>query len=578
MTPPRRYAARASQSIRYACTRACAAAPSRRNSGSARSRNHSATGPASALRLPCRRAWRTIASTRGRRLRHRAIPGVRRTTALSGGIGRGIIRPRTPSGRVGAPCAPRERGAVPGRGSPADPLMIRLLFRRRIAEGYRRELLRVWTPFLLVGITALVATYLLFVEPPPPRRLTIATGQPTGRYHAFAERYRAYLAGFDIALEIRETAGSAENVALLLDPASGVSVAFVQGGAMPPDARDRLSSLASVYREPLWIFHRGDRPYDRLTDLAGKRLSIGPEGSGTRVVAQRLLADSGVTAAGQAAAGAPFEGLPDRQAAEALQAGRIDAAFFIVGPGSEQVQQLIRADGVRLMTLRQHQSYARRYPYLTSVVLSEGLLDLERNIPPAPSPLLAPPAALVANATLHPALVPLLIEAARAAHEPGNLLDAPGEFPSARFVEAPLRPEARRYLEEGPSLLQRVLPFWPASMVSRLKLMLLPLATVIFSIFKIAQPLYNWRISARIYRHYEILRRAQRELAGPPDPARRAEMIATLRQLEEKLATVSVPLGAMAALYQLYLHLGYVRRRLEGEQPSLPPPPPPPVA
>ncbi|WP_437638238.1 TAXI family TRAP transporter solute-binding subunit [Sorangium sp. So ce854] len=451
--------------------------------------------------------------------------------------------------------------------------MFKLVRRREVVEGYRRELLRVWTPFLLLGLVALVATYLLFVEPPPPRQVTIATGQPTGRYHAFAEQYRAYLAGVGITVEIRETAGSAENVALLLDPASGVSLAFVQGGAMPPEARDRLSSLASVYREPLWVFHRGDAADDRLTDLAGKRLSIGPEGSGTREVVQQLLADSGVTADAQAAAGAPFEGLPDREAAEALLAGRVDAAFFIVGPRSAQVQELLRAEGVHLMSLRRHESYVRRYPYLSTVPLSEGLLDLGRNIPPAPSTLLAPPAALVANATLHPALIPLLIEAARAAHAPGNLLDAPGEFPSTRFVEAPLHPEARRYHEEGPSFLRRVLPFWPASMVSRLKVMLLPLATVIFSIFKIAQPLYNWRISARIYRHYEVLRRAQRELSRPVDPARRAELIATLRQLEDNLAALSVPLGAMANLYQLYLHLGYVRRQLEGEQPSVPPPP-----
>ncbi|AUX24546.1 C4-dicarboxylate ABC transporter substrate-binding protein [Sorangium cellulosum] len=456
-------------------------------------------------------------------------------------------------------------------------LPFRRQFRREIADSHRRELLRVWAPFLVLGVVALVVTYLLFVEPPPPRRLTIATGQASGRYHAFAEQYRAYLARHGISLEIRETAGSAENVALLLDPASDVSVAFVQGGAMPPEARDRLSSLASVYREPLWIFHRGERPLERLTDLAGKRLSVGPEGSGTRVVALRLLADSGVTAGAQAAAGVPFASLTDPEAAEALLAGRVDAAFFIVGPGSSHVQALIREDGVHLMDLRQHDSFARRYPYLTSVTLSEGLLDLERNIPPAPRPLLAPPAALVASQALHPALIPLLLEAAQAVHEQGNLLDAPGEFPSARFVEAPIHPEARRYLEEGPSFLRRFLPFWAASMVSRLKLMLLPLATVIFSVLKIAQPLYTWRVRARIYRHYEVLHRAQQELSRPVDPARRAELAAKLRELEESLATVSVPLGAMANLYELYLHLGYVRRRLEGE-PTASAPPPPPVA
>jgi len=452
--------------------------------------------------------------------------------------------------------------------------MIKLPFRRADFQSYRRELLRVWAPFLVLGLIALVVSWLLFVEPPPPRHVTIATGHATGRYHAYAEQYRATLARSGITLDIRETAGSGENLALLLDPASGVSVAFVQGGTVPPEHRGRLVSLASLYREPLWIFHRGDRPFERLTDLAGKRLAIGPEGSGTRVVALRLLADSGITPASQESAGAPLLGLPSAEAAEGLRTGAIDAAFFIVGPGSPEVQTLIRAEGVHLMSLRQHETYERRYPYLTSVTVSEGLLDLERNIPPSPSTLLAPPAALVANHTLHPALIPLLLQAAKAAHEQGSLFDAPGEFPSARFVGVPLHHEASRYLEEGPSFLNRFLPFWPASLVDRLKFMILPLATVIFSIIKIAQPLYNWRIRSRIYRHYAVLRRAERELSRPVNPAKRAEMIVALRGLEDKLAVLSVPLGSMAELYQLYLHLGHVRRRLEGEQPpgSMPPP------
>lgn len=446
--------------------------------------------------------------------------------------------------------------------------MIKLRFRREDFESYRKELLRVWGLLLAIGVAALAATYLLFVEPPPPRRITIATGQRGGRYHAFAEAYRRTLAAADIELEIRETAGSAENVALLLDPASGVSAGFVQGGAAPADARGHLQALASLYREPIWIFHRGEQRWDRLTDLAGKRVSIGTEGSGTRVLALRLLEDNGVTPATQAAAGAPFLGLTDAEAGDALRAGRLDAAFLIVGAGSAQVQALIGAEGVRLLSLRQHESYTRRYPFLTSVTLSEGLLDLARNLPPEPVTLVAPTAALVANERLHPALIPLLLEAAAAAHEPGNVLDAPGEFPSPRFTDLPVHPEAKRILTEGQSFLYRFLPFWLASLADRLKFMLLPLATVIFSVFKLAQPLYRWRIRARIYRHYEVLRRAEREVGDAMNPEQREETIAALRKLESKLGRLSVPLWAMDELYQLYVHIGVVRRRLEEEQPE----------
>jgi TRAP-type uncharacterized transport system substrate-binding protein len=418
----------------------------------------------------------------------------------------------------------------------------------------------------VIGVAALVATYVLFVEPPPPSRLTIATGQPTGRYHAFALEYRAILARSGVELTIRETAGSAENVNLLLDPRSDVAVAFVQGCTISAEARGHLAGLASLYREPIWVFHRGERAHERLGELAGQRISVGPEGSGTRVLALRLLAESGI------AEDAQILGLSDAEAALALKAGRIDAAFFIIGPGSPHVQELIREEGVHLMSFRQHESYVRRHPCLTSVTLSEGLLDLERNVPLAPSHLLAPSAALVANGRLHPAHIPLLLQAATAVHEHGSLLDAPSEFPSGRFVEAPLHEEAKRYLKEGPSFLNRFLPFWPASLANRLKFLLLPLVTVVFSVLKIAQPIYDWRIRSRVYRHYAVLRRAEREIGQATDPARRAETIEALKQLEDKLSALSVPLSSMNELYQLCLHIGHVRRRLEDEQRRSAPP------
>ncbi|AKT42546.1 TAXI family TRAP transporter solute-binding subunit [Chondromyces crocatus] len=446
--------------------------------------------------------------------------------------------------------------------------MIKKRFRRETFESYRKELLRVWGLLLAIGVAALVGTYLLFVEPPPPRQLTIATGQRTGRYHAFAEAYRKILEYEGIHLDIRETAGSSENLKLLLDPDSGVSVAFVQGGAAPSEPPRGLSALASVYREPLWIFHRGDRSYDRLTDLVGKQLSIGPEGSGTRTLSLRLLEDNGITLASQAEAGVPMLGLPDQEAAKALLEGRLDAAFFVVGPGAEPVQTLIRSEGIHLLSFRQHESYLRLHRFLTTATVSEGLFDLARNIPPESSTLIAPAAALIANETLHPALIPLLVEAAVITHEGGNLLDAPGEFPSPRNLEIPVHPEGRRILTHGQSFLYRFLPFWLASMVDRLKFMLVPLLTVVFSLLKLAQPIYHWRIRSRIYRHYQVLRRAEQELSETAEPKQRAKTIAALEELEGKLGQLSAPLWSMADIYQLRLHLGHVRRQLEGEPSS----------
>ena len=64
-----------------------------------------------------------------------------------------------------------------------------------------------------------------FVNPAPPRTVVIATGQQDGAYFLFAERYRELLAADGIELQIRQTAGSIENIRLLEDESSAVDLA-----------------------------------------------------------------------------------------------------------------------------------------------------------------------------------------------------------------------------------------------------------------------------------------------------------------------------------------------------------------
>ena len=92
---------------------------------------------------------------------------------------------------------------------------------------------------------------------------------------------------------VRPTAGSVENLALLQDAKSGVHVAFVQGGIGSPRSHPGLAALGSLYYEPLWLFTRL-RALEDLRPLVGARIAVGPEGSGTRAVALRLLAENGL--------------------------------------------------------------------------------------------------------------------------------------------------------------------------------------------------------------------------------------------------------------------------------------------
>ncbi len=146
-------------------------------------------------------------------------------------------------------------------------------------QGFRDRLGIFGPAILIIIILAFIVAY-LFVEPAPPRKITIATGDPSGAYYAFAQRYRQLLAREGVTLEIRSTAGSVENLKLLEAKEGKVDIAFVQGGIGDPSAQPELRSLGSLYFEPLWVFYQRAEKIKRLPDLRGKELLWAPKRAG----------------------------------------------------------------------------------------------------------------------------------------------------------------------------------------------------------------------------------------------------------------------------------------------------------
>ncbi|MCP5367005.1 MAG: TAXI family TRAP transporter solute-binding subunit [Hyphomicrobiales bacterium] len=418
----------------------------------------------------------------------------------------------------------------------------------------RRDLYTLFLPAVLLTLAGFVLAY-QFVQPAPPGRITIATGGPAGAYYGFGQQYRAFLAAEGVELEVRQTKGSVENLDLLDDPAAGVAAALVQGGTGDPSAHPGLRALASLYFEPLWVFVRAEGPFETLADLRDMRLAVGAVGSGTRVVADQLLAANGL--APPAVRLAEITGMA---AVDALVAGKVDAAFFVASAKSEAVARLLTAPGISLLSFRRAGAYTRRHRFLSEVVLPEGVIDLAANLPPRDVTLLAPAATLVVRDDLHPALVNLLMQAAQAAHRDGGLFEAAGQFPSGRFLDFPIHDEARRFLKSGPPFLQRYLPFWAATLIERLLVMLLPLVTLLIPLVRAFPPFYRWRIRSRIYRWYGRLQ-AIDDAARRPDGPDRAETLAAIDRLEADVMRVTVPLSYADELYSLRRHIDFVRNQ-----------------
>ncbi len=416
-----------------------------------------------------------------------------------------------------------------------------------------RDRISIYGPAALLVVLAFAVAF-YFVKPAPPTRVLMSTGDPAGAYQAFAERYAGILAREGIELVLMPSAGSVENVGRLI--AGEADVALVQGGTALAGESSGLHALGSVFFEPLWLFHRQGLELDRLPGLAGLRVAVGPPGSGTHELVTRLLEDNGVLDR------VILRDEGGEAAVRALELGELDAVFLVSSAASELVDRLLRDPEVELASFERAEAYVRRYRYLSSVSLPEGAVDLAANLPQRPIRLLAPAASLVGVANLHPAITDLMLQAADQVHGSGGWFERAGQFPSGELIDYPLSKEASRYYKFGPPLLQRFLPFWVASLVDRLKVMLLPLVVLMLPLFKVMPPIYSWRMRARIYRWYDRLEEV--DFAFKHDDAGNLPaLLAELDRLEQDVRRVQVPLSFASQLYHLRQHIDLVRQKIQ---------------
>ncbi len=421
-----------------------------------------------------------------------------------------------------------------------------------------RDLALTLTPVLLLTLVA-IRVAIRFVRPAPPDTLRITSGPDGSTFRIVAERYRKILARNGVKLEILPSEGSLENLKRLSDPSFHVDIGFIQGGVSAGIRLDGLVSLGSVFHEPLAVFYRSAKPIGWLSQLAGKRLAIGPEGSGTRVLALALLAANGIKAGGATA----LRNLGGEEAAQALVEHKIDAAFLMGDSATPRImRRLLRTPGIRLLNFRQADAYTRRFTYLNKLELPMGTFDLGKNTPARDFYLLGPTVELVARDDLHPALSDLLIEAAREVHGGANLLQRAGEFPAPLQHEFRISDDAHRYYKSGKGFLYRSLPFWVASLANRALVILVPIVVLLLPGLKLVPFLYNWRISSRIYRWYGALIALERTVLADSSPEKHSEIVQRLDEIEKAVNKMKVPLAFADQFYVLREHIGFVRGRL----------------
>jgi TRAP transporter TAXI family solute receptor len=413
--------------------------------------------------------------------------------------------------------------------------------------------------FVAAGAVALGAMFwgISVLNPLPPRTVTMTTGSEGGAYHELGKRYREILARSGVELRLLASEGGIENLRRLSDPRSGVSVGFMQGGATGDSERVDLVSLGTVAYEPLWFFYRGRNPGRKLERLRGKRLSIGPEGSGTRILAITLLAANGIDRDV-----AQLLPLTPQDAGEQLLSGRIDAALMVASWESPVVRRLLASEDVEPVSFPRADAYTALYPYLNKVTVPAGVGDLARNRPPADVVLLAPKTSLVVRKELHPAIQHLLLDAATEIHSGAGIFQMAGQFPAAESVDLPLSDAARQFHKTGRPFLQRYLPFWAAVFLWGLMLLLIPVVGAIYPLFRVAPALYGWGMRRRIFRLYGELKFLEGDLDRRDSAGEAGDLVDHLERLEERANHLQVPLAYTNLLYNLRRDIQLVREKL----------------
>jgi len=390
---------------------------------------------------------------------------------------------------------------------------------------------------------------------PPPRKIVLATGQPGGVYDSFGHEYQKRLRAQGLNVELINTAGSVDNFRRIID--GKADVAFAQSGTyqVVNDPEHKVSGLAAIYYEPLWIFvRRGIRIEDKIPYRNGS-VSVGPKGSGTEAVAKAIIAEQGYDITSPA-----IVNLTSVDARRGLMDGKLDVAFFVISYRDPGIMELMRRKDLQLTSFRREAAYTRKFRGLTPLKLPEGLLDLRDDIPPENITLLSPSAMLVAREDINPRVVELVLKVAQAVHSPGSLIDPPLKFPTLEGMDVPVNEAAETYLTSGESFLSRNLPYRALRWVLLLKLLLLPLVAVWVPLLRIAPMIATWRKQRWLKRYYDRLRNVEDKLATARRPDELREGINELETLrgEVQAASRKLPLQQQQDAYHWRLHVSLI--------------------
>jgi len=320
---------------------------------------------------------------------------------------------------------------------------------------------RVLARALLIPVLACCALAAEGAETAPPRLITVLTGDRSGVYYyaggTICALVNAHRWSHGVRCIARQSGGSIENLQKLRRGDADFAIVqsdwqfhAVTGTAVfegrGPDRS--LRSVMALYPEPFSILARGTSGIARFSDLVGKRVSIGPAGSGGRATMETVMSEMGWTTA-------DFAYLADLKAtdlAKALCSGDIDAAVLVIAHPNLAVEDILSSCDIVLVPVDREitDSLVAKRPFFFRYAIPSGTYPGQTSNVDT----FALSATLVTTAQTPPAAVRTLAEALveglpefRARHPSFAELDTGQRLREG--LTAPLHGAAQRFYEEA---------------------------------------------------------------------------------------------------------------------------------
>lgn len=414
---------------------------------------------------------------------------------------------------------------------------------------------------LLILLFAILVAALWISDPIPPRTVSLAAGYKGSANDILAREYKNYFKNKGIDLQIVNTNGSVDNLALLKDKNSPVKAAFVMTGT-PDRGTKGVYTLGSVGYEPLWCFYRGDIDFisknpKGIKNISEKKINIGPLGSGTNHLISRILPLFKVNPDSS-----NFKHLVTEEAISKLKVGELDAMCIADSEDNPYIPELLDMENIHLSDMVKSEAIARKVSSIEMVTVPQGSLDLSKGVPKDNVNLIAATREILVDETLHPAIQTLFLMAAHHINGGEGFFAKEGEFPVFKDNIVKRSPEAETYYSKGDPYMVSWLPFWLSEFARRLFLTLLPLVAIAYPIIKSTPNYYKNRVRGRINKLYGEIKFFEQQLVANFDKNLEEEYLKKLKEIEINALKIKVPKSISQDYYTMRSSIDFITSRI----------------